>query len=492
MADKLRKASPFGIDYPSNIVFVTRLSGRELARFDNAFDCAPGRNPLYAEHAQWIPQYTVEQVMRDHLAGIESVQLRLRCQLSSIAQRGDSVIASIASDADNALLEVEAQYVVGCDGARSVVREVIGARLEGSYGLSRNYNFVFRAPGLEQAHAHGKAIMYWQVSEDQLSIIGPMDSGDRWYFLQTGMAQDARISKDNAADYIRKATGIDLPYEILSCDEWVASKLLATHYRDRRVFIAGDAAHLHPPFGGFGMNMGIGDAVDLGWKLAAVLQGWGGPALLDSYERERRPVHMRVMEEATANHAQLGRALSQAGMEEESAAGEALRASVGQRIRSAKLSEFHTLGTILGDCYGDSPVIGTPFGEPPPRDFLNYVPCAQPGHRAPHAWLHDGSSLFDHFGAGFTLLLSGDADDGAEAACAAAELRGIPLTLFCCANAGVRALYQQPLTLIRPDQHIAWIGARWPDQAVDDVLSKVAGFERIAMSDRACSLDPAS
>ena len=476
MAHKLRAASPFGVDYPSTVVFATRLSGHQLTRFDNALDCAPGRNPLYAEHAQWIPQYTVEQVMRDHLAGIESVTMLLRSRLAAIEQHDDTVLASIACEADGTQLQVRAQYVVGCDGARSMVRDIIGARMEGRYGLSRNYNFVFRAPGMAQAHAHGKAIMYWQVNEKQLSIIGPMDSDDRWYFLPTGIAPDVRITKDEAADYIRAATGIDLPYEILSCDEWVASELLASHYRDGRVFIAGDAAHLHPPFGGFGMNMGIGDAVDLGWKLAAVLQGWGGPALLDSYERERRPVHQNVMAESTANHAMLGGALCQPGMEEDSPAGEALRARIGEHIARVKLPEFHTLGTILGDRYDDSPVIPRPVGEQPPRDFLNYVPCAEPGHRAPHAWLRDGSSLFDHFGTGFTLLVTGDAGDAAAAASADAARRGIPLKVQHCDNGAVRALYRQPLTLIRPDQHIAWTGAAWPDAGAHDVLAFAAGL----------------
>ncbi|MES2258079.1 MAG: FAD-dependent monooxygenase [Pseudomonadota bacterium] len=481
MADKLRDASPFGVDYPSNIVFTTRLSGHQLAKFDNALYCAPGRNPLYSEHAQWIPQYKVEQVMRDHLAGIPAAQMRLQCELRSLEQRDDAVFATIAC-AEGGEQVVEAQYLVGCDGARSGVREVIGARMEGQYGLSRNYNFVFRAPGLEKAHSQGKAIMYWHINGDLPCIIGPMDDGDRWFFMPTGLAPGVTITRDNAADYIRKTTGIDLPYEILSADEWVASELLATHYRDRRVFIAGDAAHLHPPFGGFGMNMGIGDAVDLGWKLAAVLQGWGGAALLDSYEQERRRVHKYVMEQATANHALLGGSLLKPGLEDDTEEGRELREATGQRIRGAKLSEFYTLGTILGDCYAGSPVVvgdegGADAEHTAPRDFLNYVPRAEAGCRAPHAWLHDGSSLFDHFGAGFTLLVSDGAAMGdAARACEDAARHGMPLKVLRQDNGGVRQLYAQALTLIRPDQHIAWTGAAWPDATESDVLAIVAGL----------------
>jgi 2-polyprenyl-6-methoxyphenol hydroxylase-like FAD-dependent oxidoreductase len=469
IAQALRDASPLGISYPSNIVFTTRLAGHQLAKFDNALYCAPGRNPLYAEHAQWIPQYTVEQVMRDRLLTLPSASLRLRCELLGFEQDADGVTARVKDSSNGAELRVRARYLAGCDGPRSIVRDAIGAKLEGKYGLSRNYNFVFRAPGLAQAHKHGPAIQYWQINGEVPSLLGPMDSGDRWFFMPTGLAPDVKLGKEDAPALIRRATGIDLPYEILSADEWVASQLLATHYRDRRVFLAGDAAHMHPPFGGFGMNMGIGDAVDLGWKLAAVLQGWGGTALLDSYERERRPVHVHVLEQATHNHSLVTNALLEEGIEDGTAQGEAARRRVGQRIEQGKLPEFYTLGTILGDCYTDSPVIDRAGCVERPRDFLKYVPWAEPGFRAPHVWLHDGSSLYDHFGMGLTLLLS---RPGAQASSAAAQAQeeaqrlGIALTVFQPESPGVAALYGRALTLIRPDQHIAWTGDVWAPGAI--------------------------
>ena len=478
IADTLRNASPLGIYYPSNVVYTTRLSGHQLVKFDNALYCSPGRNPLFSEHAQWIPQYTVEHVMRDHLATLPTTQLRLQCELLNFEQNNACVVAQLADTSNGSLLEVSAQYLVGCDGPRSMVREAIGAKLEGTYGLSRNYNFVFRAPGLAQAHQHGPAIMYWQVNAEVPSFIGPMDTGDRWFFMPTGLAPDVHITKEEAPDLIRKATGIDLPYEILSVDEWTASRLLATHYRDRRVFLAGDAAHMHPPFGGFGMNMGVGDAVDLGWKLAAVLQGWGGRALLDSYERERRPVHMHVMDEATANHDLMSNALLEEGIEDDTPAGNDVRQRVSRRIQAAKLPEFYTLGTILGDCYSDSPVIDRSAYKRPDddgRDFLNYVPCSEPGYRAPHLWLSDGSSLFDHFGTGLTLLISSAVGEevAAEVEADAANLN-IPLTIIHPSEGAVHMLYPKTLTLIRPDQHIAWRGDTW--QAGRDILSAATGL----------------
>jgi hypothetical protein len=211
------------------------------------------------------------------------------------------------------------------------------------------------------------------------------------------------------------------------------------------------------------MNMGVADGVDLGWKLAATLQGWGGPALLDSYEAERRPVHERVLEEATINHAALSNQFIAEGMEADDEAGERLRREIGARIQATKLREFATLGVVLGDRYDRSPVIVGDGSAAPPADFVNYVPSSRPGHLAPHAWLHDSSSLYDHFGAGFTLLAHPDAPrDDLDAARAQAAAAGVPLVLIQPREGGVANLYPARLTLIRPDQHVAWRGDAWP------------------------------
>ena len=475
IADKLRAASPLGLDYPSNVVFVTRLAGHPLARFENAFSCAPGRSPLYSEHAQWIPQYTLEEVLREHAQSLPAVELRFNTELRGFEQTGASVQAQLRELSTSQDSLVEADYLVGADGARSTVREAIGARMQGEYGLSRNYNIVFRAPGLAQAHQHGPAIMYWQVNNDIPSLIGPMDSGDTWFFMPTKLPPESQRSNLDAVAMIRQATGLDLPYEVLSTDEWVASRLLADRYRDRRVFLAGDACHLHPPFGGYGMNMGVADGVDLGWKLAAVLQGWGGEALLDSYVAGRRPVHEMVLEEAVTNHATLGNHLSADGIEADTEAGAQLRQEIGARIQALKLREFATLGVVLGYRYEASPVIvgdGTPAPAP---DFLNYVPSSRPGGLAPHAWLHDGSSLYDHFGPGFTLLAtqSASVEDLQRAAKEAGDC-GLQLSVVTPLEGAVSQLYPTRYTLIRPDQHVAWRGDAWPADGMA-LLKQISG-----------------
>ncbi|OEZ63885.1 MULTISPECIES: FAD-dependent monooxygenase [unclassified Duganella] len=476
IANKLAQASPLGLDYPSDVMFVTRLAGYPLARFGNAFNCAPERNALYSEHAQWIPQYTLEKVLKEHAQSLPSVQFRFLTELRSFEQDKQGVRAAVrtaGSDADDI---ITSDYIVGADGARSTVRSAIGATMEGAYGLSRNYNIVFRAPGLAAAHPHGKAIMYWQINTDTPSLIGPMDVDDTWFFMPTGVPVDFKVGDTEAASLIRKATGIDLPYEIKSTDEWVASRLIADKYQLGRAILVGDACHLHPPFGGYGMNMGVADSVDLGWKLAAVLRGWGGPDLIASYAAERRPVHQRVMDEAVANHAVLGKELTQEGSEDDGPVGVKLRAQIGATIREAKSREFNTLGVVLGCHYHGSPIVVADGSTPPPAAVQEVTPTACPGSLAPHAWLADGSSLYDGFGAGITLLASGGwtAADNHQALRDAAAV-GVPLTVLQPTCEALPALYQARLALIRPDQHVAWRGDTWPHDG-KALLRKICGW----------------
>ncbi|HEX9431280.1 MAG TPA: FAD-dependent monooxygenase [Burkholderiales bacterium] len=454
IADKLRDASPLGVDYPANVVFATRLNGFELCRFENNSYCAPGKNPLYAEHGQWIPQYELEKVLKSHAESLPGVEIRFGRKLESFTQDEGGVRAELGAET------IESKYLVGADGSRSTVRERIGARMSG-VTLGRHCNAIFRAPGIARAHKLGPATMYWLVNRDAPSVTGPMDKGDIWYF-GGNQPDGGKLEGEGAKALIRHATGLDLPIEILSNDEWVAHRLIADRYRDRGVFLAGDACHLHPPFGGYGMNMGIGDAVDLGWKIAAVLQGWGGARLLDSYEQERRPVHEYVMDEAVANHALLPRQMWRPGLEDATPAGASVRADIGAQIKAAKIREFSTLGVVKGYHYSGSPIVVGDGSAPPSRDFQNYVPSAHPGCIAPHAWLADGSSLYDHFGQGFTLL----ATDGAMPSIAAPS---VPLKVV--KQAGLRDLYQARYALIRPDQHVAWRG----DSLAPEIFDRVTG-----------------
>ena len=473
IAEKLAAASPFGVDYPSNVVFVTRLGGKLIKRFENALQCSPERDERYSEHSQWIPQYKLEEVLRDHAATLSCVEFRYNAEYLGFAQDDEGVEVRYRDLVSGEEQMLRAAYLVGADGARSLVRDDIGAKMLGTYGLSRNYNIIFRAPGLAEAHDIGPAIMYLQVNPEVPSLIGPMDQGDLWYFMPSKIGKDVTFTEAEAVAAIRTSTGIDLPYEILSSDEWVASRLLADRYRNGRAFLVGDACHLHPPFGGFGMNMGFADGIDIGWKIAAVVQGWGGAVLLDSYEAERRPAHEYVLDEAEANHAVLPNLLVRDGIEDDGPAGDAVRAEIAEIVGQHKAAEFYALGVVLGYCYQDSPVIVDDGSGATWQRLRDYHPKAIPGCLAPHRWLGD-TSLYDLFGTGFTLLVLdiGHGDDILRARADAAQA-GMPLTIVELDDAPLRELYEQPLALIRPDQHVAWRGQVWPGA---EVLRTVTGL----------------
>ncbi|MGK2911800.1 MAG: FAD-dependent monooxygenase [Sphingobium sp.] len=473
IAGELAKVSPFGVDYPTDIHFVTRLGGRSLVRFAKALNCSPERDERYSEHGQWVPQYKLEGVLKAKAEKLDGVRIEYGLEYLAFEHHETGVAVRVRSIASGEEQLIDADYLVGADGARSAVRDHIGATMVGTHGLSRNYNIIFHAPGLADAHPHGPGVMYWQLNPDAPSLLSPMDEGDLWSFGPTGLPKDVTLTDEEAVALIKRSTGIDLPYRILSSDVWTASRLLADRYRRGRVFLAGDACHLHPPFGGFGMNMGVADAVDLGWKMAALLQGWGGATLLDSYEAERRPVHDIVMDEALSNHAVLPNQLFRDGIEDETPAGEAIRDEVAALIWKSKVAEFYALGVVLGLRYLGSPVIVDDGSEPLWVMSRDYVPDASPGALAPHAWLEDGRSLYDLFSQGFTLLVLADFD-GADIDSARREAArtGIPLEVVVVHAPELENLYQASRALIRPDQFVAWRGDRWPD---GDLLAFVTG-----------------
>ena len=259
---------------------------------------------------------------------------------------------------------------------------------------------------------------------------------------------------------------------------WVRRELVAETYRERRVFIAGDAAHAMSPTGGFGMNTGIGDAVDLSWKLAAVLQGWGGDGLLDSYTVERQPVGARNVAEASGNLRRMLSVSRHADITDDTPEGAATRKKVGAEFSELMRREWFTLGIHLGYRYEASPICWPDGTAAPPDEAGTYEQTARPGHRAPHAWLADGRSTLDLFGRGFTLL--GFGATGAEAAplLEAAHARGVPIEFVPLDEPKVATLYGRAFVLVRPDGHVAWRDDRMPEdplRVIDVVRGAVSG-----------------
>jgi 2-polyprenyl-6-methoxyphenol hydroxylase-like FAD-dependent oxidoreductase len=461
IAQRLADLSPFGVGYASDAVFATSMRGPELARFRNAMYCHPARDDRYAEHGQWIPQNLVERVLQDAVAGQATVDVRRPASLERLSEDHDGVTATL-QDADGTRSQVRARYLVGADGARSTVREQLGIAMEGVSPLGHHRNHIFRAPDLHGLHRLGEAAMYWLVHAQHASVLSPLDARDLWVFSCSRGSGD-----DDPAAMIRSAIGLELPIDIVAQDDWTAHQLLAKRYGTARVFLIGDACHLHPPFGGHGMNMGIADGVDLGWKLAGVLAGWGGPALLGSYEVERGQVHRRVMAESVSNHKLLAASFHRPGLDKMTGYGARLRAEVGEAILAAKKPEFDSLGLVIGCHYEASPILLREPKDAPPRAAQPvYESCARPGCRAPHLWLEQGvapgASLYDRFNrTGFTLLVTSECPgpaNGVRPLLEAAAVAGVPIDVVAPKHPDLPDLYGATFALIRPDQHVAWRG----------------------------------
>ncbi len=470
LAERIREVAPLKVDWSQDIVFCTTLLGHEVMRFTHCLGLSPQRSEIFAESGQQIAQPLVEEVLREAVSDRESCSLGLGWSLHSLQQHDEGVRATIVNGRGEQQ-QIEASYVLGCDGSRSAVRTAIGVRYAGTSDQRPNFGIVFRAPGLAERLPHGPAVQYWVLNPARPGVLGRMNLEDQWWVIANGVSAESGQADPHALIY--GLIGAPIDAEILGTDPWTARMLLADRYRAGRVFLAGDAAHLNPPWGGHGFNTGIGDAVNIGWKLAAVIDGWGGDGLLTSYEAERRPIAERTIQEAAANMSVLAPELGNQEMEASDLAGEQARRAAAQVIQAAKDREFHSLGLVLGYQYDASPVV-IDDGTPPVPEGQYYEPTARPGARLPHRWLPDGASLYDRLGSGLSLLrLRDDADVSPFIKCAAAC--NVPLTVVELRGQTLADIYGAPLLLVRPDQHIAWRGASVDRLMAEAVIDRVRG-----------------
>ena len=467
--EKLRAAAPLGTDFPSTILYVTRLTGELITALHNATPADSG-NRLSPERTLRIPQSFLEPVLRAEVRHMPGVDFRLGWKLESFEQQSGEVRAEIVHTASGERRGIIAQYLAGCDGGRSTVRKQLGIGLHRLTDVKQALGGVFHAPTLWSTLTFEKAFHYNVLNDDlpHLAVVGPLQPPDLWFFDLMGVDPNAL----DTAEIIRNIVGRQIPIELRHAAPWTVHNALAERYRETRVFLLGDAAHLQSPSGGYGMNGGVGDAVNFGWKLAAVIQGWGGETLLESYELERRQFHERALAETIQNSED--NELVTPGLEDP-IRGQTLRAALGDRIQRTKPKNFQSLGISLGYRYENSPVIladGTPST---PYETSRYAPTARPGHRAPHVCLPDGTPLFDHFGQGLTLLAL-----GREVKCSglaeAAGARGVPLAVLRRSEPELRELYQARIVLVRPDQHVGWRADVEPQDpgAVIDILRGAA------------------
>jgi 2-polyprenyl-6-methoxyphenol hydroxylase-like FAD-dependent oxidoreductase len=469
LADRLRAAAPLPVEHAQDVVFCTGLLGHEITRFPEGFGLWTSRRDIAAEAGQQAPQPLVEELLREAAAELPTVTLLIGSRVTSVVDGPDEVTAEVQGP-DGRTSRMTADYLLGCDGGGGITRAAIGARYEGSSGALPNVSITFRSRALEERPLCAVGVHYWVIGAQRGGLMGRLDLDGNWWAIVQGV--DTSEEEVDAVALVRSVVGADVDVDVRSTDPWSARMLLADRYRGERVFLVGDAAHLNPPWGGHGFNTCVGDAVNIGWKLAAVLQGWAPDSLLDSYEPERRPVAERTIAAAGSQEAFLAPSFVTGDLDDDGPTGQAARAALAQALQ-VKDPEFHSLGLVLGYDYPSSPAV-VADGRPVPRSELtDYRPSAHPGARLPHTWLPDGTSLYDLLGDGFTLIrLVPDAP--VDEVLGAAAAQRVPLALLdLTSQPRLRRLLDADLVLVRPDQHVAWRGAAMDDP--ESVLAQVTG-----------------
>ncbi len=461
---------PFPPDYPLDVSFVTSMSGRELARVKRPPRADQTPDPLSPVKFQACSQIWFDPILQAFARTFPTVSLNYHQQLDSFSQSADGVTATVTDRTNGSQRTIEADYLVGCDGAASAVRQALGIAMVGPGTIGYPLNLFFRTPDMVREFGREKATFYIPIDQDgmwgNLRIIDVKNGLWRLMIDDTkGKVTSENVNQFDPNIYLRRALGRDFKVEWVDINIWHRRSLVAERYSDGRVFLAGDAVHQLSPTGALGMNSGLGDAVDLGWKLAAVLQGWGGKSLLESYDLERRPIGDRNVRMATSFY-RANEAFRHAGidLDGDGPESEAARRQVREVLEREIGREFRTIGLQLGYRYEGSPIC-VPDGTPEQPDTAEtYEPTARPGSRAPHVWLKDGRSILDLYGRGFVLLRFSGAPDSAAIAQAAAA-RGFPLEIAEISEPEAASLYRQRLVLVRPDGHVAWRGDAPPADA---------------------------
>ena len=417
------------INRPTDVSYYTSLTGWELGRIRMPSEADKRRAVADSAATDQVPepllranQMYVEAFLYEHACTRPNIAMRFGWQVDKFEEDADGVTVEAASG--GARESWRAQYLAGCDGGRSFVRRSLALRYHGfatldspQYGGRQNATY-FRAPTLFRDHlAKRVGWNYWIVDPKGRCTIISLNNDEEFLAFSKAAEDGAPPTDDSMVRVLLRAVGADLPIKILGHWPWTAGvALVAERFTAGRVALAGDAAHLFTPTGGFGMNTGMDDASNLSWKLAALVQGWGGPGLLQSYEIERKPIAQRNTTAARELNKQLANMPDTSAIAEDSALGEAQRRAVGAHVATLA-EEYASIGVQLGARYDGSPIVAED-GAPPPDDYVNYTPSGVPGGRAPHYWLDQGrgygSSLFDRLGMGFTLLrLGGKAADTA-------------------------------------------------------------------------------
>jgi 2-polyprenyl-6-methoxyphenol hydroxylase-like FAD-dependent oxidoreductase len=406
-----------------------------------------GTQPV--EPGQRISQIDLEPVLREHCRRNPIIDLRCGLRFESLTQDDDVVTSRLVDVLTDEVIRLRSQYVIGCDGASSQVRTAAGVGEEGFglAGLPGAFMVHFKSRDLETLHRHGR---FWHYFAFRYVIIA-QDEDDTWTAHVNGVeaAEFDALPPDPVA-FLRDTMQTDLKIDkVLLTSRWRPAFMVADRYRAGRVLFAGDSAHRMFPTGAYGMNTGIGDAIDAAWKVAALVRGFGGPRLLDSYEAERRPVGRRNMQ---MSHRHIGVHLKAGSLLRSGAPLEAVAS-----VLDAERGENEYRGIELDYRYDDSPIVCHEDSPAPPWSPGAYTPTTRPGSRPPSVVLGDGKPIFDRFATPFTLVdFTGAGDAGPLLEAAAAQ--GVPVNHTIVTDGVARELWERDLVLLRPDHHVAWRG----------------------------------
>jgi 2-polyprenyl-6-methoxyphenol hydroxylase-like FAD-dependent oxidoreductase len=481
-ADEIR-ALGLPPDFPTDIAYFTRFARHELARFSlpSSRDAKQLVTTLSgswsaAELPHRCNQKFIEPVLRRHAEAQPGVSVNYGWRMTGFREHEARIERSDGRES----CVVRWKYLVGADGPRSSVRQALGISYTGETGVTRHfvggrmYAVHARIPEFYRAVPHRPAWMNVAFNPQRRCFMPAVDGKGEFAFhtqLGTDEREDA-VSTGDAIRMVQQTIGLPLEVEVIARAPWTAGhSLVAERFSKGRVFIGGDAAHLFTPTGGLGYNTAVEDAVNLGWKLAAVLKATAAPSLLESYDAERRPLAVRNTAYAKGFADSLGNYVPPPEIEDDTPAGEAARRRAGEYYAAHGRAEFNIPGVTFGGRYDGSPAIVPDGTQPPPDTANSYIPSACPGGRPPHLWLPDGRSLYDCFGLEWTLLRLG-AHEGRPFIASDA-----PLTVLDLKSSAARDLYGADLVLVRPDQIVAWRGN---DEAVAaEAIKKLLGLKNL-------------
>jgi 2-polyprenyl-6-methoxyphenol hydroxylase-like FAD-dependent oxidoreductase len=500
LADRIRNTG-LPPEYCNDVAMCVSVLGTELSRIKLPSRAGRVRGEKGADGhwpcAEWghrINQLHLEPLLFAHAAAQPRIRILNRTQFEEFIQDINAVTA-IARDLDSGEpVTIRCRYLAGCDGGRSTVRKAIGAELAGIPIYQRVQSTYFRAPKLKSLLRGEPAWMYLAFNPRRCGTMMAVDGQETWLihnFLYNDEPDYDSVDRDWA---IRNIIGAPpgFEYEIISKEDWIGRRLVADKFQNGRVFIAGDAAHLWIPHAGYGMNAGIADAADLAWMLAAVLDGWAEPALLDAYQAERQPITDQVSHFAfnMAKQVSQQRREISVDIERTDASGEAMRAKIGQEAYDLYVQQQCCGGLNFGYFYAASPVIAYDGAAHPVYSMGSFESSSVPGCRAPHFWLNDKRSLYDALGDGYGLIRF-DQDVAVDGLVAAAKRRGVPFKVLHIDDAEAAALYAKKLILVRPDRHVAWRADLEPNDPLA-LIDLIRGVPAVISRERALATSPAA